>query len=190
MARTGLLLVNLGTPAAPRTREVRTYLREFLSDPRVLDMPALGRALLLYGVILPFRPRKSAEAYRKVWTDRGSPVLFHGLDLAAKVQTALGPEIPVLLGGRVRAGYAVGARLFAGLPGPRALVHVLGERPGTMHHAFSIYLTAAAGADWAVPGAIDHPRTRVISGVADTACPPIDAARETAELLADMLRGT
>ncbi len=97
MARTGLLLVNLGTPAAPRTREVRTYLREFLSDPRVLDMPALGRALLLYGVILPFRPRKSAEAYRKVWTDRGSPVLFHGLDLAAKVQTALGPEIPVEL---------------------------------------------------------------------------------------------
>jgi ethanolamine ammonia-lyase large subunit len=103
---------------------------------------------------------------------------------------ALGPEIPVLLGGRVRAGYAVGARLFAGLPGPRALVHVLGERPGTMHHAFSIYLTAAPGADWAVPGAIDHPRTRVISGVADTACTPIAAARETAELLADMLRGT
>ncbi len=97
MARTGLLLVNLGTPAAPRTREVRTYLREFLSDPRVLDMPALGRALLLYGVILPFRPSKSAEAYRKVWTDRGSPVLFHGLDLAAKVRGALGPEIPVEL---------------------------------------------------------------------------------------------
>ncbi|MBK7977298.1 MAG: ferrochelatase [Deltaproteobacteria bacterium] len=97
MARVGLMLVNLGTPAAPRTPEVRTYLREFLSDPRVLDMPALGRALLLYGVILPFRPSKSAEAYRKVWTDRGSPVLFHGVDLAKKVQAALGPDIQVEL---------------------------------------------------------------------------------------------
>lgn len=97
MARVGLMLVNLGTPAAPRTPEVRTYLREFLSDPRVLDMPALGRALLLNAVILPFRPGKSAEAYRKVWTDRGSPVLFHGIDLANKVQAALGPQIHVEL---------------------------------------------------------------------------------------------
>lgn len=102
---------------------------------------------------------------------------------------SLAPDIPVLIGGRVRAGYALGARLFAGLPGPRALVHVIGERPGTMHHAFSIYITAAPGDLWATPGAIDHPRTRVISGVADTAYRPADAARETSSILADMLRG-
>lgn len=57
LGTTGVLLVNLGTPDAPRPREVRRYLREFLGDPRVLDMPAALRWLLLEGVILPFRPR-------------------------------------------------------------------------------------------------------------------------------------
>ena len=85
----GLLLVNLGTPAAPRTADVRAYLREFLSDPSVLDMPAPLRWLLLNGVILPFRSPRSAEAYAKVWTNRGSPLLVHGRDLAEKVQRRL-----------------------------------------------------------------------------------------------------
>ena len=93
--RTGVLLVNLGTPDAPRTPEVRRYLREFLSDPRVLDMPAPGRAALLHLVILPFRPARSAEAYRKIWSDEGSPLLFHTLALARGVQEKLGPETPV-----------------------------------------------------------------------------------------------
>ncbi|MFO0578513.1 MAG: ferrochelatase [Polyangia bacterium] len=87
----GLLLVNLGTPDAPRPREVRRYLREFLSDPRVIDLPAPLRALLLHLIILPVRPRRSAEAYAKVWTERGSPLLFHSQDLAAAVQARLGP---------------------------------------------------------------------------------------------------
>jgi ferrochelatase len=65
---------------------------------------------LLYGAFLPFRPRKSAEAYRKVWTDRGSPVLFHGIDLAAKVQAALGPEIQVELAMRYQ-GPSIGEAL-------------------------------------------------------------------------------
>jgi ferrochelatase len=87
----GALLVNLGTPDAPTTPAVRRYLREFLSDPRVIDIPAVARALLLYGVILPFRPKKSAAAYRQVWTDRGSPLLFHTQDLTAAVAERLGP---------------------------------------------------------------------------------------------------
>jgi protoporphyrin/coproporphyrin ferrochelatase len=70
----GLLLVNLGTPDAPRPREVRRYLREFLSDPRVLDLPAALRFLLLELVILPRRPR--ASAYRKIWRPEGSPLLY------------------------------------------------------------------------------------------------------------------
>lgn len=118
------------------------------------------------------------------------PYLAALRDELQRAGLALAPDVPVLVGGRVRAGYALGARLFAALPGPRALVHVIGERPGTMHHAFSVYITAATGATWAQPGAIDHPRTRVISGVADTALRPADAARETRELLEDMLRGT
>jgi ferrochelatase len=93
----GALLVNLGTPDAPRTPEVRRYLREFLSDPYVLDMPAPGRFLLLYGIILPLRPARSAEAYRKIWTDRGSPLMVHSLDLLEAVRAELEPDTPVEL---------------------------------------------------------------------------------------------
>jgi ferrochelatase len=100
LARHGLLLVNLGTPDAPRPREVRRYLREFLSDPRVFDLHPLKRTLVLELFILPFRPRRSAEAYEKIWTERGSPLLFHGEDLAAKLRSRLGPEVAVELGMR------------------------------------------------------------------------------------------
>ncbi len=93
----GLLLVNLGTPDAPRPREMRRYLREFLSDPRVLDIPAWRRFLLLELLILPFRPRVSAAAYRKIWTADGSPLLVNGRALAAKLQTRLGDAVQVEL---------------------------------------------------------------------------------------------
>jgi ferrochelatase len=90
---TGLLLLNLGTPDAPTTRAVRRYLREFLSDPRVLDLSALGRALLLHLVILPLRPRKSAHAYASVWhPERGSPLLAHSRALTDAVAAKLGDE--------------------------------------------------------------------------------------------------
>lgn len=72
--RTGILLVNLGTPAAPRAAAVRPYLREFLSDPRVVEVPRLLWFLILNGIIVPFRSRRSAAAYARVWTDAGSPL--------------------------------------------------------------------------------------------------------------------
>ena len=65
LPRTGLLLVNLGTPDAPRAPEVRRYLRQFLNDPRVIDIPAIARWLLVNAIILPFRPRKSAAALKR-----------------------------------------------------------------------------------------------------------------------------
>ncbi len=86
----GVLLVNLGTPEAPEPREVRAYLKEFLSDPRVIDIPAVGRWLLLNLFILPFRPAKSAAAYRKIWTSAGSPLAIHTRDLARAVADKLG----------------------------------------------------------------------------------------------------
>lgn len=95
-AKPGVLLVNLGTPDAPEPRAVRRYLRQFLSDPRVLDIHPAGRAALLELVILPTRPAKSAAAYREVWTDEGSPLLVHGEGLAARVAEAL-PEAEVVL---------------------------------------------------------------------------------------------
>ncbi|MBT8491957.1 MAG: ferrochelatase [Deltaproteobacteria bacterium] len=86
----GLLLINLGTPDEPTPSAVRRYLREFLSDPRVLDINPIGRAALLNLVILPTRPSKSAEAYQQIWTERGSPLLFHSVDLTEKVTERLG----------------------------------------------------------------------------------------------------
>jgi len=98
--RTGVLLMNLGTPDAPRPAEVRRFLREFLGDPRVLDGPALARWWLLHLVILPTRPRASARAYAKIWTPRGSPLLVHGEALRDAVAKHLGPEYAVALGMR------------------------------------------------------------------------------------------
>jgi ferrochelatase len=97
---TGLLLCNLGTPDRPTPGAVRRYLREFLSDPRVLDINPVGRWLLLNLVILPLRPKKSAAAYQKIWTGRGSPLLAHGEDLAVAVRERLGSEWVVELGMR------------------------------------------------------------------------------------------
>lgn len=91
--RHGLLLINLGTPDAPTTPAVRRYLREFLGDPRVLDINAVGRAMLLNLIILPLRPSKSAHAYQQIWDpQRGSPLMYHSQDLAAGVAQRLGGD--------------------------------------------------------------------------------------------------
>ncbi len=98
--KTGVLLINLGTPDSPETGDVRRYLREFLSDPRVLDMPAVARWLLLNLIILPTRPRKSAAAYRKIWMPEGSPLLIYSEELTAGVTEELGANYTVELGMR------------------------------------------------------------------------------------------
>jgi ferrochelatase len=96
--RVGVLVVNVGTPEAPRPRELRRYLRQFLSDPRVIDIHPVGRWLLLNLVILPFRPRRSAEAYAAIWTEAGSPLLVHSRAFRDALQAALGPRYAVVLG--------------------------------------------------------------------------------------------
>jgi len=93
----GVLLVNLGSPEAPTPRAVRRYLREFLGDPRVLDIPAVPRTLLLEGAILPTRPRASAAAYAKVWTPEGSPLLVYGRALRDALARRLGAGFVVEL---------------------------------------------------------------------------------------------
>jgi ferrochelatase len=109
VTRTGVLLVNLGTPASPEARGVRRYLREFLSDPLVMDIPALPRWLILHCFILPFRPRKSAAAYAKIWTDEGSPLLVHGERLRDGVARLLGDAFAVELAMRYGAPSIRGA---------------------------------------------------------------------------------
>lgn len=82
----GILLVNLGTPEAPTTPAVRRYLREFLSDPRVVEIPRILWWPILNGPILLTRPARSARAYRSIWLDEGSPLLVHSQNLAAGLQ--------------------------------------------------------------------------------------------------------
>jgi len=90
-AMIGVLLANLGTPDAPSTGAVRRFLAEFLSDPRVVDRPRWLWLPVLYGVILNLRPRRSARAYRAIWTPAGSPLLVNTLALGAKLEARLAP---------------------------------------------------------------------------------------------------
>ncbi|MGD1032701.1 MAG: ferrochelatase, partial [Opitutaceae bacterium] len=97
MSKRAVLLVNLGSPASTSVADVRRYLREFLGDERVLDMAAPLRWLLLEGIILRTRPKKSAHAYATVWTKEGSPLIATSQAVRSKLASALGPDIPVAL---------------------------------------------------------------------------------------------
>ncbi len=90
--KNGFLLINLGTPEKPDTHAVRRYLIEFLSDKRVIDLPAPLRYALVYGLIAPFRPKQSAQAYQAIWTEQGSPLLFHSQNLLAKLKQRFDPQ--------------------------------------------------------------------------------------------------
>lgn len=94
-SKVGVLLVNLGTPDAPTPVAVRRYLAEFLSDPRVVEIPALIWQPILRGVILNVRPRKSAHAYAQVWTDQGSPLAVITAAQAAALDGRFGGQVIV-----------------------------------------------------------------------------------------------
>lgn len=89
----GVLLVNLGTPEAATPEAVRRFLREFLSDPRVVELPRFIWLPVLHGYILRTRPAKSAEAYRKIWTEHGSPLQLHTQDIASALQEKLSARL-------------------------------------------------------------------------------------------------
>jgi protoporphyrin/coproporphyrin ferrochelatase len=92
MAKRGLLLINLGSPAKPEPKEVRAYLNEFLMDPYVIDIPAPLRWVLVRAIIAPTRAPKSAEAYKKIWRANGSPLVHYTREFAAKVARELGSD--------------------------------------------------------------------------------------------------
>ncbi len=100
LMKRGLLLINLGTPNNTDTSSVRSYLREFLTDKRVIDLPALLRYILVYMFILPFRSKRSARAYQSIWTEQGSPLLLHSQNLVNEVQKKVGSEHVIALGMR------------------------------------------------------------------------------------------
>ena len=93
--RIGVLLVNLGTPDAPEAAAVRRYLAEFLSDPRVIEIPRIAWLPILHGIILRTRPKKSAHAYKQVWTEEGSPLAAITRRQAESLQQRLGEDVIV-----------------------------------------------------------------------------------------------
>ncbi len=97
MPKRAVLLVNLGSPASTSVPDVRRYLREFLGDERVLDLPAAFRWLLLEGIILRTRPKKSSHAYEQIWTPEGSPLIVTSKKVRDKLAAELGAETPVYL---------------------------------------------------------------------------------------------
>jgi protoporphyrin/coproporphyrin ferrochelatase len=100
--KTGVLLINLGTPDSPSVSDVRSYLSQFLNDPRVIDIPWLLRKLLVNFIIVPFRAPKSAKIYQKLWTANGSPLLYYSNQAKELLQASLGHDYEVHLAMRYK----------------------------------------------------------------------------------------
>jgi ferrochelatase len=108
MQHTGIILANLGSPDSYEVSDVRKYLREFLMDERIIDVPYLVRKLIVEGFILPTRPPKSAEAYRSVWTEKGSPLVVNTLGLGDKLKERVPMPVEVCMRyGKMRPEIAV-----------------------------------------------------------------------------------
>jgi len=96
----GVLIAQLGTPTAPTAKALRPYLREFLSDPRVVDLHPIKWYPILYGIVLTLRPRRSAALYKNIWTQEGSPLMVHSKAQTKSLSQLLGDDYEVLLGMR------------------------------------------------------------------------------------------
>ncbi len=90
--KTGVLLVNLGSPSEPTTAAVRRFLKEFLWDPRVVNLPRPLWWLILHVFVLPLRPRRSCLAYRKIWDEQGSPLIYLTRQLREKLEHTLSAQ--------------------------------------------------------------------------------------------------
>lgn len=97
MGKTGVLLVNLGTPDSPEVSDVRKYLDQFLMDERVIDISAFKRTLLVKGIIVPFRSPKTSKLYKEIWDENGSPLLYYSRIQTALLQEKLGDKFHVEL---------------------------------------------------------------------------------------------
>src|SRR5438128_12106350 len=100
MRKTGILLINLGTIDRADSRSVYRYLTQFLNDPRVVDLPLLLRWILINFIIVPFRYKKTLDAYLKIWTEQGSPLWLHSVQLKESLTAVLGENYQIELGMR------------------------------------------------------------------------------------------
>jgi len=138
-ARKGILLMNLGSPDSTSVRDVRKYLNEFLMDERVIDVPFLWRFLLVKGIITPFRAPRSAEAYRSIWTEKGSPLI----DLTRQLQQSLQELVEEQVEIAMRYGSPDPAIAFERLLQRAPSIEEVILVPLYPHYAMSSYETAA-----------------------------------------------
>ncbi len=99
-SKVGVLLINLGTPDTSEPKSIYVYLKQFLNDPRVIDLPRIIRYFLVNWLIIPFRYKQSAHAYQQIWTKKGSPLLTHSQELVSAVRKAFGTTVQIELGMR------------------------------------------------------------------------------------------
>jgi len=138
IAKKGILLMNLGSPDSTRVKDLRKYLDEFLMDERVIDKPWLFRALLVKGIIIPFRAPKSAEAYKAIWTENGSPLV----ETTRQLQKALQNEITEPVEIAMRYGNPGPEEGFEALLKKDPLIKEVIALPLYPHYAMSSYETA------------------------------------------------
>jgi ferrochelatase len=137
-ARKAILLMNLGSPDSTAVKDVRNYLNQFLMDKRVIDMPFITRALLVRGIIVPFRAPKSAEAYKTIWTDEGSPLIV----LTRQLQAALCQELEEPVAIAMRYGNPSPRKAYEELLAAHPLLEEIIAIPLYPHYAMSSYETA------------------------------------------------
>lgn len=134
----GILLMNLGSPDSTGVKDVKKYLTQFLMDERVIDKPYLSRALLVKGIIVPFRAPKSAEAYESIWTDEGSPLIVISRQLRDAVQSNVEYPVEITMRYGNPAPGAAFERLLQRMPDMEEVVAV----PLYPHYAMSSFETA------------------------------------------------
>ncbi|MGZ5287116.1 MAG: ferrochelatase, partial [Flavisolibacter sp.] len=138
MTKRAIVLMNLGSPDSTSVKDVKKYLDEFLMDERVIDKPWLFRALLVKGIIIPFRAPKSAKAYQSIWTDKGSPLLVISRELAGALQK----EIPEPVTIAMRYGTPSPKNAFDELVKAHPDLEEVVAVPMYPHYAMSSYETA------------------------------------------------
>ncbi len=138
----GIILMNLGSPDSTAHKDVRRYLMEFLMDKRVIDKPYLSRLLLVGGIIVPFRTAKSAEAYRTIWTDKGSPLIILTEDLQKALQKQVTEPVEIAM----RYGNPSVKQAFDALLKKDPAIEEIIAVPLYPHYAESSYETAVVHA--------------------------------------------
>src|SRR6185437_13246604 len=134
----GIILINLGSPDSTDEKDLKKYLDEFLMDERVIDKPWLLRALLVKGIIVPFRAPRSAEAYKKIWTYEGSPLIANTLKLQKALQECISEPVEIAM----RYGNPSPEDAFSKLLQKEPLIEEVIALPLYPHYAMSSYETA------------------------------------------------